>query len=81
MSDMRKLAEKVKREFDLRCNCDLDKWEPEKDTGHSIVCRIHKTTLPVERIVKDINQQLTTANEQIAGLNRFIAKGFGSGGW
>jgi len=24
------------------CNCDLDKWEPERDTGHSWVCRIHK---------------------------------------
>lgn len=26
----------------LLCNCDLDRWEPEKDTGHSRVCRIHK---------------------------------------
>ncbi len=25
-----------------RCNCDLDNWEPERDTGHSYVCRIHK---------------------------------------
>jgi hypothetical protein len=28
----------------LNCNCDLDKWEPERDTGHSHVCRIHKLT-------------------------------------
>jgi len=26
----------------MPCNCDLDNWEPERDTGHSWVCRIHK---------------------------------------
>ena len=26
----------------MRCNCDLDNWEPEPSTGHSWVCRIHK---------------------------------------
>lgn len=26
----------------MRCNCDLDNWEPEIDTGHSFVCRIHR---------------------------------------
>lgn len=26
-----------------QCNCDLDNWEPTRDTGHSHVCRIHKT--------------------------------------
>ena len=26
----------------MACNCDLDNWEPERDTGHSWVCRIHK---------------------------------------
>jgi len=25
----------------MQCNCDLDKWQPEKSTGHSHVCRIH----------------------------------------
>ncbi len=25
----------------MQCNCDLDSWEPERDTGHSWVCRIH----------------------------------------
>ena len=24
-----------------QCTCDLDKWEPELNTGHSHVCRIH----------------------------------------
>ena len=26
----------------MRCNCDLDNWQPEHSTGHSLVCRIHK---------------------------------------
>ena len=26
----------------MRCNCDFDNWEPERDTKHSWVCRIHK---------------------------------------
>ena len=25
------------------CNCDLDNWEPNQDTGHSNVCRIDAT--------------------------------------
>lgn len=29
----------------MRCNCDLDAWEPEKSTGHSWVCRIHKAAI------------------------------------
>lgn len=28
-----------------QCNCDLDKWEPTRETGHSFVCRIHKVAL------------------------------------
>jgi len=31
----------------MQCNCDLDNWEPERSTGHSWVCRIHKATLDV----------------------------------
>jgi len=30
---------------DLQCNCDLDNWEPERETGHSWVCRIHKAAM------------------------------------
>lgn len=29
----------------VRCNCDLDSWEPERSTGHSWVCRIHKAAI------------------------------------
>ena len=42
-SEEKHLAVKVKdAESQLQCNCDLDNWEPEKDTGHSWVCRIHR---------------------------------------
>lgn len=29
----------------MQCNCDLDRWEPERTTGHSHVCRIHKAVM------------------------------------
>lgn len=29
----------------MQCNCDLDNWEPERSTGHSHVCRIHRATM------------------------------------
>ncbi len=32
-------------EAKVQCNCDLDKWEPEKTTGHSWVCQIHKIAM------------------------------------
>ena len=32
----------------MRCNCDLDNWEPERTTGHSCVCRIHKTAMEMK---------------------------------
>lgn len=37
-----KVAEAKKH---LICNCDLDNWEPELNTGHSWVCRIHKAVM------------------------------------
>lgn len=43
----RQRAEELSRE--MRCNCDLDKWEPERRTGHSWVCRIHKAVVEEER--------------------------------
>lgn len=33
----------------MRCNCDLDNWEPEPLTGHSHVCRIHKAAIERRR--------------------------------
>ena len=40
---MRGIAKRLSKT--MQCNCDLDNWEPEKNTGHSWVCRIHKATL------------------------------------
>lgn len=44
---MGKLADEIRRrakelESQMQCNCDLDNWEPERSSGHSWVCRIHK---------------------------------------
>lgn len=44
---MRELA--VETAKFLPCNCDLDNWEPERSTGHSHVCRIHKTVMQIQR--------------------------------
>ncbi|MCK5563719.1 MAG: hypothetical protein KAJ07_00595 [Planctomycetes bacterium] len=38
--ELKEIVEELSKE--LGCNCDLDTWEPEPDTGHSHVCRIHK---------------------------------------
>lgn len=43
-------------EAKMQCNCDLDNWEPERSTGHSCVCRIHKQAH---------SQALNGANEQM----------------
>jgi len=41
----------------MRCNCDLDNWQPETDTGHSWVCRIHKVAKwKVENILGNGNK-------------------------
>lgn len=45
--DMRKVAKNL-YDNGMRCNCDLDNWEPEQSTGHSCVCRIHKTVMAAE---------------------------------
>ena len=38
---LREIAQEL-RDDGMRCNCDLDNWQPEPSTGHSWVCRIHK---------------------------------------
>ncbi len=40
MKTLREFVNDCKKE--MQCNCDLDNWQPEADTGHSWVCRIHK---------------------------------------
>jgi hypothetical protein len=40
---MERLAEIVKDlEKENACHCNLDHWEPEHNTGHTLVCPIHK---------------------------------------
>lgn len=52
---------KVKElEKTMRCNCDLDNWEPEKNTGHSHVCRIHRAALGLP----EKTRQLTPEQER-----------------
>jgi len=44
MKSLREIAKEIEQKG-MRCNCDLDNWEPESDTGHSWVCRIHKEAI------------------------------------
>lgn len=40
-------------ELVMRCNCDLDNWQPDTRSGHSWVCRIHKRALWVKENQND----------------------------
>jgi hypothetical protein len=51
MSDVLKQRARQLRET-MRCNCDLDNWVPEPETGHSWVCRIHKYVMNEHRYGK-----------------------------
>ena len=45
MSDERKTIKEYVEELKaegIRCACDLDNWEPERGSGHSRVCPLHK---------------------------------------
>jgi hypothetical protein len=46
--ELRQIAAELKA-GGMRCNCDLDNWEPERSTGHSHVCRIHKAAVEIKR--------------------------------
>lgn len=37
----------------MQCRCDLDNWEPERSTGHSWVCPIHKAANARMRELQD----------------------------
>ncbi|MEK0370971.1 MAG: hypothetical protein QQN55_07445 [Nitrosopumilus sp.] len=45
--DLLAIAKYVK-ETGMKCNCDLDNWEPVPNTGHSHVCRIHKKSIAMK---------------------------------
>lgn len=63
MIDLKELVKEL--EGMLQCNCDLDKWEPERNTGHSFVCRIHETALRIHKLdnVKQILKDLKARNK------------------
>lgn len=42
--DLREIAQEL-YDGGMYCNCDLDNWEPERVTGHSHVCKIHKRAM------------------------------------
>ena len=41
---IKEIVKQVKDEG-MSCNCDLDAWQPEAESGHSWVCNIHKESL------------------------------------
>ena len=49
--DRTRIIAKVVANF-MCCNCDLDNYEPTKETGHSSVCQIHKKTLTLAGLDK-----------------------------
>jgi hypothetical protein len=64
---MTSLMEYVKHfEGEMRCNCDLDNWEPEQSTGHSHVCRIHKAAENAKRYSRPLPVVLDESAEPSA---------------
>ena len=53
--DLMEIAKQLKDEG-MRCNCDLDNWEPERSTGHEQGCRIHKLAMAMKYRPYDFNQ-------------------------
>jgi len=55
MSSLRDIA--MGLEGTMKCTCDLDRWQPEKLTGHSWVCDIHKAAMKqvsVEQLISEL---------------------------
>jgi len=40
--DLKEIVAGIEAEGNIQCNCDLDQWQPEKSSGHTWTCRIHK---------------------------------------
>jgi len=57
MTDLVEKATKL-RIAGMRCNCELDKWAPEPETGHSWVCRIHKAVKLQDKRERDYRKGL-----------------------
>lgn len=43
ITDMQAIISEIAKT--TQCTCDLDRWEPERSTGHSWVCNIHKLAI------------------------------------
>lgn len=43
MTTLKKIVAEL--EATMRCTCDLSNWQPERTTGHSWVCNVHKAAL------------------------------------
>lgn len=54
--ELREIATAVKADG-MRCNCDLDNWEPERTTDHSRVCRIHKMAMAIKFRPHDVKTE------------------------
>jgi hypothetical protein len=48
---LREVSKFLKDVQGMRCNCDLDNWQPEQSTGHSRVCRIHKAATTAYAVI------------------------------
>ena len=53
---LREIAADLKAQG-MRCNCDLDTWEPERSSGHSWVCRIHKKACKIKYNPEHVSQE------------------------
>ena len=52
----------------MGCNCDLDNWEPERSTGHSHVCRIHKAAIAADAALKaEVDAAILASEPATAG--------------
>ena len=63
---LRDVAKRLREEGNMRCNCDLDNWEPERSTGHSHVCRIHMNAMALKHrpYVFKANAEVTHARNE-----------------
>lgn len=56
MSDLKSVANELSKT--MACNCDLDDWQPEILTGHSMVCRIHRAATASEKAMRQITNNV-----------------------
>lgn len=72
--DLREIAKAIEGEG-VCCNCDLDNWEPERTTGHSHVCRIHKRAMMMKFRPHDMRAPNVEFRPLDAASSRPVAPG------